>query len=60
MAEPRRLRNFVNGEYVDTHQGLTSDVVNPTTGEVFARAPLSQPEDVDRAYSAFDDAHRRL
>jgi betaine-aldehyde dehydrogenase len=52
MAEPRRLRNFVNGEYVDTHQGLTTDVVDPTTGEVFAHAPLSQPEDVDKAYAA--------
>jgi betaine-aldehyde dehydrogenase len=52
MAEPRRLRNFVNGEYVDTHQGLTTDVVNPTNGEVFARAPLSTDEDVDKAYAA--------
>jgi betaine-aldehyde dehydrogenase len=52
MAEPRRLRNFVNGEYVETHQGLTTDVVNPTDGEVYAQAPLSQPEDLDRAYAA--------
>ncbi len=52
MAEPRRLRNFVNGEYVDTYQGLTSDVVNPSTGEVFATAPLSTAKDVDKAYGA--------
>ena len=52
MGEQRRLRNFVNGEYVDTAEGLTTDLVNPTTGEVFAQAPLSQAVDVDRAYEA--------
>ena len=56
MTEPRRLRNFVNGKYVDTHQGLTTDVVDPTNGEVVAQAPLSTPEDVDMAYSAAADA----
>lgn len=52
MAEARRLRNFVNGEYVDTFQGLTTGVVNPTNGEVFADAPLSTQKDVDKAYEA--------
>jgi betaine-aldehyde dehydrogenase len=52
MGELRRLRNFVNGEYVDTADGGTSDLVNPTTGEVFAQAPVSSAEDVDRAYAA--------
>ncbi len=52
MGELRRLRNFVNGEYLDTEQGLTTDLVNPTTGEVFAQAPLSQAGEVDRAYAA--------
>jgi betaine-aldehyde dehydrogenase len=52
MAEPRLLRNVVDGEYVDTHQGLTTDVVDPTTGEVFAHAPLSTAKDVDQAYAA--------
>ena len=56
MAEPRRLRNFVNGEYVDTYEGLTTDVVNPTNGEVFAQAPLSTAEDVDKAYAAAAEA----
>jgi betaine-aldehyde dehydrogenase len=52
MGELRQLRNFVNGEYVDTADGVTSDLVNPTTGEVFAQAPVSSAEDVDRAYAA--------
>jgi betaine-aldehyde dehydrogenase len=52
MGDLRRLRNFVNGEYVDTAEGVTSDLVNPTTGEVFAQAPVSQQVDIDRAYEA--------
>ncbi len=52
MSDVRRLRNFVNGEYTDTAEGLTSDLVDPTTGEVFAHAPVSQQVDVDRAFAA--------
>ena len=48
----RTLSNFVNGEYVEPASGRYSDVVNPATGEVYAQAPLSDDEDVDRAYAA--------
>jgi betaine-aldehyde dehydrogenase len=49
---PRRLRNFVGGEYVDaTGEGVT-ELVDPSTGSVVAHAPVSSPEDVDRAYQA--------
>jgi acyl-CoA reductase-like NAD-dependent aldehyde dehydrogenase len=44
-----RLRNFVGGESVETKDGLTSDVVDPATREVYAQAPLSGPADVDAA-----------
>ncbi|HSK28211.1 MAG TPA: gamma-aminobutyraldehyde dehydrogenase [Jiangellales bacterium] len=56
MADPRRLRNFVNGEYVDARDGRTSDLVDPNTGEVFAQAPVSGGEDVDAAYAAASTA----
>ena len=48
----RALRNFVNGEYVDAKDGHTSDLVNPSTGEVFAQAPVSTAVDVDAAFAA--------
>jgi betaine-aldehyde dehydrogenase len=48
----RVLRNFVNGEHVDTEEGRTSDVVNPSTGEVYAQAPISGAGDIDAAYGA--------
>ncbi|MGH3187682.1 MAG: gamma-aminobutyraldehyde dehydrogenase, partial [Streptosporangiaceae bacterium] len=48
----RRLQNFVNGKYTDTADGRTSDVVDPSTGEVYAQAPISGRQDVDAAMQA--------
>ena len=56
MSGKRSLRNFVNGESVDAADGRTSDLINPSTGEVFASAPVSSATDVDRAYVAADAA----
>lgn len=47
---PRVLGNVVNGEAV-SGVGET-ELVNPTTGEVFALAPKSSPAQVDQAYRA--------
>src|SRR5919106_2863623 len=44
-----KLQNFINGEFVDPADGQTEDVINPSTGEVIAQAPVSGAEDVDRA-----------
>jgi betaine-aldehyde dehydrogenase len=46
------LRNFVGGSFVDTADGRTADLVDPSNGEVFAQAPVSSEEDVDRAMAA--------
>jgi betaine-aldehyde dehydrogenase len=46
------FRNVINGKLVDSASGETYDVIDPTTGEVYAQAPMSGPEDVDRAYAA--------
>jgi betaine-aldehyde dehydrogenase len=48
----RVLRNFVDGEYVEAVSGAFSDVIDPSTGQVVARAPISGAEDVDAAYRA--------
>jgi betaine-aldehyde dehydrogenase len=41
---------------VDPAEGRFYDVTNPATGEVFAQAPASGKEDVDRAYKAAEKA----
>jgi betaine-aldehyde dehydrogenase len=47
-----KLKNFINGEPVDAADGATEAVLNPATAEPIAEAPLSGPEDVDRAVAA--------
>ncbi|WP_148574499.1 gamma-aminobutyraldehyde dehydrogenase [Nocardioides caldifontis] len=48
----QNFRNVVNGELVDAASGETYDVINPATGQVYATAPASSAEDVDRAMKA--------
>lgn len=43
------LNNFVNGEYVAAAGIQTTPVVDPSTGEEYARAPVSGPDDVEAA-----------
>jgi betaine-aldehyde dehydrogenase len=50
------LRNFVGGRYVDADDGPTAPVVDPSTGEPYADAPVSGPADVDRAVRSSADA----
>ena len=46
------VQNFIDGASVDAQSGSRSDLVDPTTGEVFAQAPVSQAADIDAAYAA--------
>ena len=50
MAED--LRNIIGGRAVDPVSERRSDLVNPSTGEVFATAPVSGAADVDAAFDA--------
>jgi betaine-aldehyde dehydrogenase len=56
MADKRVLRNFIGGEQVEPSDGGYADLVDPSTGEVFASAPVSGPADVDHAMRAASDA----
>ena len=50
------MQNFVNGRFVDAVDGRTASLIDPSTGEVFAEAPLSGDADVDAAMRAAADA----
>ena len=56
MSPTRTLQNLINGEYVDSADGRTLTLVNPSTEEEFAEAPISNEEDVDRAVRAAEGA----
>ena len=47
MADSYQM--FVNGEWVDSSDGGTRDVINPATGEVLAVVPEGTAEDANRA-----------
>jgi betaine-aldehyde dehydrogenase len=56
MTDKRVLRNFVGGELVEPADGGYADLTDPSTGEVFASAPVSGAADIDRAMAAAADA----
>jgi len=45
-------KNLVGGELVDGADGATREIVNPATGEAFARVPEGTAADVERAVAA--------
>jgi betaine-aldehyde dehydrogenase len=51
-ARLQELSNFVNGERATAASGQSSEVTDPSTGEAYARAPVSGPADVDAALRA--------
>ncbi len=52
----RRLQNFVGGQYQDASDGPHALLVDPSTGEAFAEAPVSGPADMDRALAVAAEA----
>ncbi|MCX4790545.1 MULTISPECIES: gamma-aminobutyraldehyde dehydrogenase [unclassified Streptomyces] len=46
------FRNYIDGVFADASDGRTLDVVDPSTGEVYATSPLSGQADVDAAMAA--------
>ena len=58
-----KILNYINGEWVEPQVKEYFDVLNPATGEVLARTPLSLQADVDaaaRAAAAALPAWRRI
>src|SRR5688500_12950420 len=53
---PIALKNMIGGKFVAPVEGKREDVVNPATGDVIARAPLSTKKDVDAAVGAAKEA----
>lgn len=45
------LRNYINGEWVESKSENVLDVTNPATGEVIARVPLSTKDELEEAAS---------
>ncbi|MDT5033713.1 MAG: betaine-aldehyde dehydrogenase [Actinoplanes sp.] len=52
MTGKRVLHNFIDGAAAGPTEGRYEDLIDPSTGEVFASAPVSGPADVDKAMAA--------
>ena len=52
MPELKVLHNIINGEARPAASGETLDIVNPSTGAVYATSPKSGEGDVDAAFTA--------
>jgi len=50
------LKNFIDGEWVDSASGQVVDVVNPTTGQTIARVSMSTEDEVNTAVRAAEEA----
>ena len=48
----KTLQNFVNGKKVSASSDKVQDLINPATGQIFAKAPVSNAADVDKAMKA--------
>ncbi|MCP4142466.1 MAG: CoA-acylating methylmalonate-semialdehyde dehydrogenase [Chloroflexi bacterium] len=51
-----KILNYINNEWVDPKVSEYADVINPATGEVIAKTPLSGKDVVDAATKAASDA----
>jgi len=56
IKEPLALKNFIGGEWVAS-KGEVRDVVNPATGKVIARVPISTKAEFDQAVEAAREAY---
>ena len=50
------IKNYINGQWVESKSTETLDVVNPATTEVLARVPLSTPSEVETTIQAAKNA----
>src|ERR1035437_6930292 len=50
------MRIFIGGKWTDTAFDKRAELINPSTGEAFATAPISGDTEVDAAFSSAADA----
>ena len=58
MAEVRKLKNYINGEWVESKTDQYEDVVNPATKEVMCQVPLATREVVEYAVRSASEAFK--
>ncbi|EKF1561434.1 CoA-acylating methylmalonate-semialdehyde dehydrogenase [Listeria monocytogenes] len=49
MTDVRKLKNYIDGEWVESKTDKYEDVINPATGEVLCQVPISTRAELDQA-----------
>jgi len=57
-ANVEKLKNYVNGEWVESATTQYENVYNPATKEIIAQVPISTKEDLDHAVSVASEAFK--
>lgn len=52
------LKNFINGQWVESESRSMEEVPNPATGEIIARVPISTRKDLDQAVEVAKEAFK--
>ncbi|TFG31204.1 CoA-acylating methylmalonate-semialdehyde dehydrogenase [Candidatus Thorarchaeota archaeon] len=53
------LKNYIDGEWVASESEITRDVLNPATGEIIAKVPMSTPQETNEAIAAAKRAYEK-
>ena len=53
------VKNYINGRWVESKSKETRDVINPATGELLAKTPMSTAEEAQEAIAAAKTAYDR-
>jgi malonate-semialdehyde dehydrogenase (acetylating)/methylmalonate-semialdehyde dehydrogenase len=59
LTQVRKLKNYINGEWVESKTTQYEEVFNPATKEVIAQVPLSTKEDVEYAVEVAREAFEK-
>ncbi|MCY1712700.1 CoA-acylating methylmalonate-semialdehyde dehydrogenase [Caproiciproducens galactitolivorans] len=52
MSEVKKLKPYINGEFVESKTSKYSDAYDPSTGEIIAQVPCCTPDEVEKAVAS--------
>ena len=52
IKEVEKLKNYVNGEWVESKSDEILDIINPATQKVISKVPMSTADEVNVAITA--------
>jgi malonate-semialdehyde dehydrogenase (acetylating)/methylmalonate-semialdehyde dehydrogenase len=56
FSSARRLKNFINGEFVESKAQQTFEIRNPATNEVISEVPLTPKDEFNHAVAVAKEA----